>query len=45
MARVKGKLKATTKKKPIKAGSTAPKNIGGILNYKLVALAKKRKGN
>lgn len=43
MARAKGTVKASVKKKPVKAGSTAPKNIGGILNYKVVAMARKRK--
>lgn len=47
MARAKVVAKAKTstsvKKKPIKAGSTMPKNVGGILNVKVVATAKKVK--
>ncbi len=41
--KVKGKIKAMVKKKPIKAGHTAPKNIGGILNAKVVTTVKKAK--
>ena len=43
MAKVKGRVKATTRRKPVKAGSSADKHIGGILNYKVVAMAKKRR--
>lgn len=39
----KGKTKASVKKKPVKTGSTMPKNVGGILNVKVVATAKKVK--
>lgn len=41
----KAKTGATVKKKtPVKAGSTMPKNIGGIANAKVVATVKKIKG-
>lgn len=40
MAKVKAKAKV--KKKPVKAGSSMPKNIGGALNAKLVATVKKK---
>ena len=43
MPKVKATTKAKVKKKPVKAGSTAPKNIGGVLNAKLVATVKKYK--
>lgn len=43
MAKVKGKVKATTRRKPVKAGHTMPKNVGGILNAKVVATVKKVK--
>lgn len=45
MPKAKATTKAKVKKKPVKAGSTAPKNVGGILNYKVVAMVKKRKQN
>lgn len=41
MAKVKGKVKASANKKPVKAGTKAPKNIGGIFNHKVVAIVKK----
>ena len=40
----KAKTTATARKKPVKAGSTMPKNIGGILNAKVVATVRKYKG-
>lgn len=43
MSKAKATTKAKVKRKPVKMGSKAPKNIGGILNYKLVAMAQKRK--
>lgn len=43
MAKTTAKVRAKVKKKPIKAGSTAPKNIGGAANAKLVATVKKVK--
>ena len=43
MAKVKGKVKASTRKKPVKAGRTQPKNVGGIVNHKVVATVKKLK--
>lgn len=43
MVKVKGKVKSSIKRKPIKAGSTMPKNIGGVCNVKVVATAKKLK--
>lgn len=43
MARkIKGKIKAIVKKKPIKAGRIMPKGVGGILNAKVVATAKEK---
>lgn len=41
---VKGKIKARVGKAPVKAGSTHPKNIGGILNAKVIAIHNKIKG-
>lgn len=43
--KVKGKVKVSVKKKPVKAGITMPKNIGGIANAKIVATVKKTKEN
>jgi hypothetical protein len=43
MAKATTKSKATVKKKPVKAGSSSPKNVGGVLNSKLVATVKKVK--
>lgn len=40
---VKVKAKAKVKKKPVKAGSSMPKNIGGNVNVKVIAIAKKLK--
>lgn len=41
--KAKGKVKAKVSKKPVKAGSTMPKNIGGIANAKVVAIVNKKK--
>lgn len=41
--KVKAKVKTSAKKKPVKAGTKAPKNIGGILNHKVIAIVKKTK--
>lgn len=41
--KVKSKIKAIVKKKPIKAGHTAPKNVGGILNAKVITTVKQAK--
>jgi hypothetical protein len=41
--RVKAKVSTSVKKKPVKAGRTQPKNVGGILNHKVVATVKKIK--
>ena len=43
MAKVKGKVKVAAKRKPIRAGSTMPKNIGGILNAEVVAHVRQKK--
>ena len=43
MAKVKGKVKSSLRKKPVKAGRTKQKNVGGILNVKVLATAKKLK--
>lgn len=37
------KIKAKVKKKPVKAGSSMPKNIGGNANAKVVAIVNKIK--
>lgn len=41
MAKVKASIKSKIKRKPIKAGSSMPKNIGGIVNARVVAYVKK----
>lgn len=41
--KVKAKVNTSVKKKPVKAGTSAPKNIGGIFNHKVVAIVKKTK--
>lgn len=43
--KVSGKTKAKVKKKPVKAGRTMPRNVGGILNARVVARAKKKNKN
>lgn len=45
MAKIKAKTKARVKKKstPVKAGSSMSRNVGGILNAKVVATARKIK--
>ena len=43
MAKTTAQIRAKVKKKPVKAGSTAPRNIGGAVNAKLVATVKKVK--
>ena len=46
MAVVKAKTKAKVKKKKplaVKAGSTMPKNVGGVVNLKVVAIVNKYK--
>lgn len=49
MAKVKGKIaakvKKSNKKAPVKAGSTMPRNVGGILNARVIAKTKKKKNN
>lgn len=40
--KVAAKTKAKVKNKPVKAGSTMPRNVGGALNAKLVATVKKK---
>ena len=42
MAKATAKFKPQAKKKPIKAGSTKPRNIGGAINYKLVLIRQKQ---
>ena len=47
MAKVKAKTRAKirkSRKEPVKAGSTMPRNIGGAVNAKLVATVKKAQG-
>lgn len=41
--KIKAKAKISTKVKPVKAGRTMPKNVGGILNVKVLATSKKMK--
>lgn len=41
MAKIKAKTIA--KKKPVKAGSSMPRNVGGNANIKVIAIAKKIK--
>lgn len=43
MAKVKGKVKVAAKRKPIRAGSTMPRNVGGILNAEVVAYVRQKK--
>lgn len=39
----KAKTRACVRKRPVKAGRTMPKNIGGVANVKIVATVKKIK--
>lgn len=39
----KAKVKTRVNKRPVKAGRTMPKNVGGIANAKVVATVKKAK--
>lgn len=41
-AKVKARTKANVKKKPVKAGQSMPRNIGGAVNAKLVFSVKKK---
>lgn len=41
MARASAKIKSKVKRKPVKAGRKMPKNVGGILNVKVLATSKK----
>jgi hypothetical protein len=43
MAKIKGRVAGSVKRKPKKAGSTMPRNVGGYVNAKVVAIVKKRK--
>lgn len=43
MAKIKARISGVVKKKPKKAGSTMPRNIGGYVNAKVVAIVKKNK--
>lgn len=43
MAKATVKTTAKTKKKPVKAGSSMRKNVGGVVNSKVVAIVKKIK--
>ena len=42
MPSIKVKVKPSVKKKPVKAGSSMPKNIGGAINVKVVAIVRKK---
>lgn len=44
MAKVKGKIKSSVKRNPVKAGSTNRGGNGGIFTAKVIAIAKKKKG-
>ena len=41
-ARVTAKTKANVKRRPVKAGQTMPRNIGGYANAKVVAIVKRK---
>ena len=43
MVRIKATSKAEKSKIGVKAGRTAPKNVGGIINRKAVKISAKRK--
>lgn len=44
-ARLTARAKANVKRRPVKAGQTMPRNIGGALNAKLsVSVNKKKNG-
>lgn len=43
MVKVKGKVKPTAKKKPVKAGSTNKGGNGGILTAKTAVIVKKKR--
>lgn len=45
MAKTTAKVRAKVERKPIKAGSTKPRNIGGIVNYKVVLIRDKMKSD
>lgn len=45
MAKTTAQVRAKVKKKPVKAGSTKPRNIGGIVNYKVVLIRNKMKND
>ena len=44
MAKVKGKIKSSVKRIPVKAGSTNRGGNGGIFTAKVIAIAKKKNG-
>jgi hypothetical protein len=47
MARIKARTKPKVKRtanKPVKAGQSMPRNIGGIANAKVVAIVRKKNG-
>ena len=46
MAKVKARVTTTVRKSGsgVKAGSTMPKNVGGVVNAKVVAIVKKKNG-
>ena len=41
MVKIRASVKKAGKAKPIKAGQSSPKNIGGIANRKVVKISKK----
>ncbi len=43
--KISGKTKVKAKRKPVKPGRTMPHNVGGILNARVVARAKKKNKN
>lgn len=43
MAKVKGRVKASSNKKPVKAGSQHTNTTGGIFTTKVIAIVKKIK--
>lgn len=47
MARIKARTKPKVKRtanRPVKAGQSMPRNIGGIVNAKIVAIMKNKNG-
>lgn len=41
-ARITAKTKANVKHRPVKAGQSMPRNVGGYANAKIVAIVKRK---